>query len=197
MDAITELNRRLDNLVRLGTVAEIDHGAARVRVQSGELLTNWLPWLTAQAGERKSWAPPAIDEQVLLISPSGELSAGVVIPAIYQDAFPAPSDDEHLTHLVLQDGAVIDYHSNEHKLRAVLPDGGKLEVTSPGEIKITTEGTLRIDAAGGIELNGDVSITGAVDITGANVTHNGKDIGATHKHLGVKRGGSVSGPPVP
>ncbi|WMR36092.1 phage baseplate assembly protein V, partial [Metapseudomonas otitidis] len=45
MNDFATLARLLENLIRLGTIAEVDHAAARVRVQSGQLLTGWLPWL--------------------------------------------------------------------------------------------------------------------------------------------------------
>ncbi|MCX2525489.1 hypothetical protein [Larsenimonas rhizosphaerae] len=38
-----ELARLLQNLIRLGTVAEVDHADVCVRVQCGELLTDWVP----------------------------------------------------------------------------------------------------------------------------------------------------------
>lgn len=37
---------------------------------------------------------------------------------------------------------------------------------------------------------------GAVSITSASLTHNGKNIGATHQHSGVQTGGSNTGAPV-
>ena len=40
-----EVSRRLENLVRRGTIAAIDHQAARVRVSTGPNTTDWLPWL--------------------------------------------------------------------------------------------------------------------------------------------------------
>ena len=49
---IAELERLLANIIRLGTVAELDEHAARVTVDVGGLITDWLPWLTAHAGGR-------------------------------------------------------------------------------------------------------------------------------------------------
>ncbi|WP_331275291.1 MULTISPECIES: hypothetical protein [Pseudomonas] len=52
MTDIAALSRLIENLIRPGTIAVVDHGSlldtrhARVRVQSGELLTGWLPWPT-------------------------------------------------------------------------------------------------------------------------------------------------------
>lgn len=91
--AISELQRKLANIVRIGLVKEIDYENARVRVQIGEFLTDYLPWITSRAGKDKTWTPPSVDEQVLVLSPLGELSLGVVLPAIYQQKY-LPSEHQ-------------------------------------------------------------------------------------------------------
>ncbi len=85
---ITELNRRLANLIRLGVIDRVDHASARVRVKIGDLLTAWLPWATIKAGKDSAWWAPEKGEQVLVFSPSGDLAQGVVLGAIFQNAFP-------------------------------------------------------------------------------------------------------------
>lgn len=46
-----EILRLIENLLRTGTVAEIQHGKPpRVRVTSGGLDTDWLPWAERRAG---------------------------------------------------------------------------------------------------------------------------------------------------
>ncbi len=64
--AIAELNRKLANIIRIGLIKEVDYEKARVRVKVGEFLTDWLPWITARAGEDRSWFAPNIDEQVVI-----------------------------------------------------------------------------------------------------------------------------------
>lgn len=68
MDSLAELTRRLDNLIRLGTIAKVDHAAARCRVKS----RTWLPWIALRAGATLDWNPPTEGEQCVLFSPSGE-----------------------------------------------------------------------------------------------------------------------------
>ncbi|WP_244859251.1 hypothetical protein [Shewanella dokdonensis] len=58
MNAITllaDLRRRIDNLLRLGTVEAVRAGECRVK--SGELLTDWRPYLTQRAGGPQQLAP--------------------------------------------------------------------------------------------------------------------------------------------
>ncbi len=58
-------------------------------------------------------------------------------------------------------------------------------VTVSGAIKLT------IVSAGDIE----ITAGGTVAITSAGLTHNGKDIGDTHVHGGIVRGGAQTDPP--
>lgn len=51
-------------------------------------------------------------------------------------------------------------------------------------------------AAPDIAMTGDVQITGDVAISGGSLTHNGTDVGSTHKHGGVQSGSSNTGVPV-
>lgn len=105
-----DLSRLIENLIRTGTVSQVDHARAMCRVKSGALETDWLPFTAHRAGNTRTWSPPTAGEQVLIMSPSGEPGAGIVITGIYATAHPAPSDspDEHVTEY--PDGARISYN---------------------------------------------------------------------------------------
>lgn len=49
--------------------------------------------------------------------------------------------------------------------------------------------------AGNLGVTGDMDSQGPLNITGPSVTHNGKDIGASHTHGGVETGGGNTGVP--
>jgi phage baseplate assembly protein gpV len=51
---VSELIRRLEQLLRYGTIDALDLGAARCRVRSGELLSNWIPWLAQRNSPTKA-----------------------------------------------------------------------------------------------------------------------------------------------
>ena len=95
---LADLERRLVNMVRVGTVATVDTSAALCRVQydtdevGGEVRTGWLPWATHRAGRDQDWWAPSVGEQVVVVAPSGDLAAGIVGFALYSAAHPAPSD---------------------------------------------------------------------------------------------------------
>ena len=47
---LTEIMRLITNLIRTGTVTEVDRENWLCRVKTGDLETNWINWLTLRAG---------------------------------------------------------------------------------------------------------------------------------------------------
>lgn len=192
-----ELVRRLEQLARYGTIAAVDHTAARCRVQFGRLLSTWVPWLALRAGTTRHWSPPTVGEQCLLISPGGDPAGAVALIGLYSTSVPAPSDsaDLHITHYA--DGAIVSYDHVTHRLVATLPEGGHFDVTSTTG-KITTEqleivtDQLTVNA-GQTDWTGPIDLTGRLDasddVTAAGISLKG------HKHSGVSRGGALTDPP--
>ena len=148
-EAVADLRRRIDRMLRVGTVAEVSLSRARVRVRHGAdetALTDWLPWLTARAGDARTWWAPSVGEGVLVLAPSGELSAAVVLPALFQEAHPPPADHAALTVAAFPDGAAVSYDADAGELRVQLPSGGKLRIDGDVEVAGSAE-----DAAGTME----------------------------------------------
>lgn len=115
---IAELERRLLNIIRFGTIASVDLNAATCRVKLDDTHTTGdLSWQTQRAGKVRTWSPPSIGEQVMIISPAGDLTQGIVMHSIYQNAHPAPSAnaDEHVVDY--GDGTVTTYNTATHTLR--------------------------------------------------------------------------------
>lgn len=201
MDAITELYRLLGNMIRLGIVTEVDHEAARCLVKSGELTTAPLPWLIPRVGDTSEWSAPTTGEQVVVISPGGDINQGLVLRGIYSQANPAPENSE-TAHLVkYPDGAVIEYDHGAHTLKATLPGGGSAEITA--DAGVTVNGPLTVNGdtqiTGTTQIDGDTSITGEVAVDGtieASGDVTGEDISlAHHKHPGVQSGSAKTGEP--
>lgn len=63
---------------------------------------------------------------------------------------------------------------------------------TPMHIKIAGDAVI---IAAKVRITADVEITGRLDVTGDGVTHNGTNIGDTHRHDGVTSGGSLTGEP--
>ena len=168
---MVELARRLANVVRPGVVAEVDYRGELVRVKFAEedaALTAWLPWLTSRAGCDASWWAPEIGEQVLLLSPSGDLANAVAMPALYSTSHPAPSGDPD-KHLVrYSDGAEIEYDRANHVLRAVLPAGGAVRIEAPDGLTFDGDATFngKVTVNGEVEATGDIHTDGNLDSDG-------------------------------
>ncbi|MEY2643669.1 MAG: hypothetical protein RLZZ611_318 [Cyanobacteriota bacterium] len=135
----TDHARRLSNVARYGTVQEADYTGAtagfpaiRVQLQEGEILTDWMPWFTPRAGNDRVWDPPEVGEVVMVLAPSGELGAGVAIPGLFSNGN-ANGDRSGLQRRTFQDGTVVEYDRQAHKL--------KIDATASSstvEVKATT-----------------------------------------------------------
>ncbi|MDN2701501.1 phage baseplate assembly protein V [Janthinobacterium sp. SUN100] len=210
---LSDLSRLLQNLIRLGTIAEVEGAKARVRL-GPTLTTEWLKWATRRAGSTRTWSAPTVGEQVIVFSPGGDLTRGIIVPALYSQEFDAPetSDSIHTTHY--PDGAVVQYDHATHALTALLPDGTTTitadKVTSNAPSTICTGNLIVMQSAtvsGATALNGGVNAkAGAADslaITMQGTITASEDVLASaisllkHPHANVKTGEEQSGGPLP
>ncbi|MEA1606153.1 phage baseplate assembly protein V [Pseudomonas spirodelae] len=150
MNDLATLARLLENLIRFGTIAAVQMTPPRVKVLTGTLTTAWLPWLNPRAGADREWNPPTAGEQVLLLSPSGQLANGVAITGLFSEHIPANGDRDGLHRTTYRDGAVIEYDSIAKHLRATLP--GTAEVTTAGDITLTSGANITVTAAGNFKV---------------------------------------------
>ncbi|MDA0782416.1 MAG: phage baseplate assembly protein V [Proteobacteria bacterium] len=125
---VTELDRRLSNLIQVGTVLEADYPNAKLKVKIGDITTDWLPWLTMRASNDTTWWSPEIGEQVMVLAPSGELKQAVILSAIYQNAHPAIDDNDDVSKTVYKDGTITRYNRDTHVLTVDVNKDGKVEI---------------------------------------------------------------------
>ena len=175
MDLAT-LSRMIENLIRIGKIEEIDLSGKCCRVRTGNNLTNWLPWLTPRAGTTRTWNPPTVGEQVLVLSPSGELAAGVVLTGLFSNTHPAPSSsgDEHITDY--PDGARIAYNHVSGALEAV--------GIQTALVQASTQVTIDCPS---VHFTGDITVEGDVTASGISLVN--------HVHGGITPGGDNTGAP--
>lgn len=176
--AITDTQRRLANIIRIGTIEEADYATARVKVRFGEILTGWLPFGGQRAGGMRVWNPPSVGEQVVVLSPSGDLAQGVAIPGLYSDAKPAPGSTGSAVNVVFPDGSTLSW------------DGGNLVFTSTAAVKIVAP-TIRLEGA--VTVIGNINQTGGITSSGDHVAQ-GVSL-KTHTHSGVTPGPANTGAP--
>lgn len=185
---ITELNRRLANLIQLGKIEMLDLSGnlPRAKVRIGEIVSPLLPFMTQRAGNDQTWWPIDLGEQVIVFSASGNLSLGIILGSINQKTFPAPKHTQKLVYTRYSDGAQTQYDKEAHKISITLPSGGTTEIISDGGIKIV----------GDVELDGNIKASG--DITDhTRSMEEDRNIFNLHMHAGVSRGGAVTETPKP
>lgn len=204
-----ELHRRLENLIRFGTIKAIYPAKpfTTVTVTIGEITTAKLRFLSLRAGKTKTWDPPSIGEEVMVLSPSGVLEMGVVIAGFNNADNPSPSDDLNQTIRIFEDGCIFTYDVSSHELTAILPAGGKAILTAPGGVTVNGDTTIN----GNVQVNGSVAMTGNNTVGGsqlvqgsshssghfsteANVTAGSISL-KEHTHSGVEPGPSSTGGP--
>jgi phage baseplate assembly protein V len=174
---IKELERRVANLVMIGTVVST-RGDGFARVKIGGLETTWLPWGVPRMGNRKDWAAPEPAEQVLVLSRNGDPAQGVIVASLGSDANPNPSDNPRIFKTVFSDGAFVQIDLDTHEMSVGC--AGAVSVEAAGNVTVTTAGSLSASAAQSAEVTSPViKLTGAVTIDGPLVVTGAAALAAT------------------
>lgn len=174
MDLI-ELSRRLENILRIGTIHAVDHVAVRVQVKTGELITQWLPWIEQRAGNTTTWNPPTLGEQAIVFSPSGEPGGGIVLVGINSTTIQPPSHSQadHVTHY--PDGTITSYDHIAGTYEALFPDGAEIRYNHPSShLEAIGINTLLAQADTSITLDTPLThITGRLEVDNLLTYKNG------------------------
>ncbi|MEC8887362.1 MAG: phage baseplate assembly protein V [Pseudomonadota bacterium] len=213
--AQANIDRMLANLIRIGRISAVDHAQAVATVDfDGEVVPDLL-WSKQRMGDDRYWHAPSVGEQVIVLSVSGDLSQGVIIAAIAQDQFADVAQDAH-PKIQFSDGTIVRYDKSNHTLTVdasassstvhVLCDQAQVvaasqvtidtpQTTITGDVTIqkNLNVTINTNVGGSLGVTGDSTISGSANFTGGAVTHQGKNIGASHTHSGVDAGGDNTG----
>jgi phage baseplate assembly protein V len=135
--SLSDVERRLSNMIRFGVVAEADYARARLRVRCGDLLTDWIPFAALRAGGDKTWHPPEVGEQVVMAAANGDLRQAVVLGAVNSVKNPAPGDRATRATVVYGDGTTLAYDREAHAYA--------LQINAAGTFKLSL-GTAAIEA---------------------------------------------------
>ncbi|WP_323640869.1 phage baseplate assembly protein V [Pectobacterium polonicum] len=204
----TEILRLLRNMIRVGVVSHVNTADALCRVQTGEMTTGWLNWLTRRAGRSRDWWAPSIGEQVLILSIGGELDTAFVLPGIYSDDNPAPSASADALHIRFPDGAIVEYEPATGALTvsgiktATLTASESVTVTAP-QVTVNASTRITLDSpevvctnkliTGTLEVKQGGTMSGNIEHSGGSLSSNGKVL-HTHKHPGDS--GGITGAPL-
>ncbi|WP_300540311.1 phage baseplate assembly protein V [uncultured Nocardioides sp.] len=143
---VSEALRRIEHLIRVGTVEEFDGGKAAVRVRWGpddDSVSDWLPIVQLGSKDVTIWAPPVVGSQVTVLSEGGDTARGLVMPGPY--AGNAPDD-------------------RGEAVRLTMP-GLDLEIA--GGVATVTVSTAKF--VGNVEVDGDLKVTGSTDLTSTKI----------------------------
>jgi phage baseplate assembly protein V len=177
-----DIERRISNGVIIGTVSAVDHKQGRYRFKAGELESDWLPMSTPRAGKTSVYSSYEEGEQIVAVSPSGDLSQAVIIGAIATTETQA--GDKGTTHRIkYPDGTVVEYDHEAKSYRMAVAEGGSFSLSIGGGASVNGSGD-------GLEL----VAPGRVTIRSSELFHNEKNIGDDHAHETAPPG--PPGPPI-
>ncbi len=177
---LSELLRKLNNLISIGTISETKsaEGKALARVKILDRVTDFYPVVSFSNTFKRHFIPIRVNEQVLVFSPFGDASSGFIIRGIFNRGRKEHSlSNDHTEVIDYEDGTVISYdtESKELKINAV----GKVTVicksanVKADDVKVEAN-TLDITAT--TSNKGDVTIDGILTVTKAIVGGGGMSI---------------------
>lgn len=155
---IQELDRRVQSMVRFGRVKEVNPQRAQVRFEDGAVQTSdWVDWQEPGSGRVRSWTAPKVGQEVVILSPSGELGQAIAMPGSYNRENRAPSSDP-----------------DEH----VMAQTDDVRISMKGNaVTFKLGGTTIVMSADGVKITGGKIIHDNVNI-GSNHTHKGVEPGS-------------------
>lgn len=189
-----ELIRLLENILRVGVVIAVDEESWRVRVQSGELQTDWLRWNTTRAGAFSIWVPPSVGEQVWLGCIGGNPETAVIIGSLYSNDYPAPGSSLKEIVLTAPDGASFRYDAEASALEAQGMKTAHIKASASVTLETPVVECTDHLKARTFELSEGGTMKGNVTHAGGSLSSNGVTV-HSHVHGGVQGGSSNTGGP--
>jgi phage baseplate assembly protein V len=193
---LNQLERKLNNMIRIGEVSSINKENCTVKVVFKEfdnsLVSYDLPILVKQAMNTKDYHMLDINEQVVCIFLPTGLEAGFVLGSSYNEEDKPIIANQDIRNLTFSDGASFSYDRKKHELNInITNDNGRLKINANNiDIKAETANLVTTKAnvnAKEVEVKadkatikadsniiGDLNITGNVkadgNINGTNIT---------------------------
>jgi phage baseplate assembly protein gpV len=164
--------------------------SVKVQLQPDGTETGWLPLLSQQVGNGWGlYCPPGIGDLVHVVFTDGEIEAGVVAGAYYNNVevpLAVPSQEIWWVH---KSGSRMKFLTNGD---VELDTVGNLTANVAGSTTLTSNGTT---INSNVQLNGNLRVSG--QISDLNTSHGTvADLRAvydTHTHPGIQSGGSSTG----
>ncbi|WP_129124130.1 phage baseplate assembly protein V [Veronia nyctiphanis] len=168
----SELFRRFENLVRIGTIAAVEHKTKQLRIQSGELLTDWLDWPAEMGRNYIRWRPLRLGTQVVFVCPSGDPAQALIVSILYSNQLDTPSTNEAIDLIQFDDGTHLSYNI----------ESGLLDVTSIKQISLRAQ-HINIKGTSSFEITSPkIQINGPITQQNGDITSDGISV-QQHTHI--------------
>lgn len=146
-----EHNRRAENAIAIGKIAEVNDAGGRVRVSISGRVTGELQYPAVIGRNFIASFPERVGTQVVTVSPSGDPANAAVVGRLYSNATPRPSADPDLDIVSFNDGSVVSYHS--------------------GSGVMTIKAATKLHIIADVEVEGSINATGQIIDAGGNTNH--------------------------
>jgi hypothetical protein len=175
-----------------GTLTHVNGSGSHMSVRGTGTLDEEVPVLNTGYGFN---LPADSDAEVIMLAAGSDVNAKLAIVTLPRDKqHQWPEGTGGVQH-PLDPSRRIEFNSNEMHLKDgtfVLGHSRAVTVTIIGDnVSLSFNGDIDLSTSGKLVLSAS-----DVEINGATLTHNGKNIGDDHKHGGVDTGGGISGEPV-
>lgn len=100
---LSDIAKRLGQIIMFGHVFAVDYAASRVRVRIGQegeeniLESEWLPWMNSRQANTRAWIAPEVGEWVVIACPYGNLNHGVILGSKAKDLYPSEALSPDIT----------------------------------------------------------------------------------------------------
>lgn len=160
---MSDVLRKTDNLIRVGTIVDVDLSSApamvRVEVDEG-VRSDWMPFSQSFVGETMIWCAPKIGTSGLVVSEGGENRVNRFFPC-FNDESNAPGLSSNDFKIFLKNGDSIHHDSGS----------GTLTINSSNQVVVNSE-TADVNAPN-ITLNGNVTVTQSFTVLGFSSLNGG------------------------
>lgn len=122
--------QRTRGAVSLGYIGRVGEGENEglYRVGIDGILSDWIEAGKTRAGSKRTRSTYTKGEQVVVVSPDGDISQGVIVCSINSEQYPEPTEDHELDITTYDDGTVISYHEGTQTLEVLVAGAGIINI---------------------------------------------------------------------
>ena len=144
---LSELLRRLNNLVQVGRICQVDGQKALVKADVLGRETPWLPLISQASFFLRAFIPPQVGEQVLVLCPMGDADFGFALRGIFFKGLREPAESgRHKAVWRSEDGSVMIYDTVKQALNTLLMPNALLEFAK--NLTLTIKGQMSMSGQG-------------------------------------------------